>query len=84
MAYLIHLVTLAFEYPPRAKFFRSELEQFLLLARAEKWDPKRIKGSYAGAMGYPQFIASSYHRFAVDFNEDNQRRRARAAIMDTT
>lgn len=60
------LVTLAFDYPPRAKFFRSELEQFLLLARTEKWDPKSIKGSYAGAMGYPQFIASSYHRFAVN------------------
>lgn len=66
------LATLAFEYPPRAKFFRSELESFLLLARKEKWDPKAIKGSYAGAMGYPQFIASSYHKFGIDFDENGQ------------
>ncbi len=67
------LVTLAFDYPPRAKFFLSELEQFLLLAREEGWDPKSIKGSYAGAMGNPQFIASSYRHYAVDFNNNGKR-----------
>lgn len=67
------LATLAFDYPPRSKFFKSELEQFLLLARGEEWDPKSIKGSYAGAMGCPQFIASSYHNYAIDFNKDGKR-----------
>lgn len=67
------LVTLGFEYPPRSKFFLSELEEFLLLAREEKWDPTLIKGSYAGAMGNPQFIASSYRRFSVDFNGNGTR-----------
>lgn len=67
------LSTLAFEYPPRATFFRSELEQFLLLAREEQVDPASIKGSYAGAMGQPQFISSSYRRYAVDFDGDGKR-----------
>lgn len=65
--------TLAFRYPRRAEFFRSELEQFLLLAREEGWDPLAIQGSYAGAMGLPQFISSSYRRLAVDFDGDGHR-----------
>lgn len=67
------LATLAFEYPPRAGFFRSELEHFLLLAREEHVDPRSARGSYAGAMGMPQFISSSYREYAVDFDEDGQR-----------
>ena len=67
------LATLAFDYPPRSKFFRQELEQFLLLAREEDADPLSIKGSYAGAMGQSQFIASSYRHYAVDFNGDGKR-----------
>lgn len=67
------LITLAFEYPPRSIFFKSELEQFLLLAREEKWNPADIKGSYAGAMGNPQFISSSYRNFAVDFTGKGKR-----------
>lgn len=67
------LATLAFEYPPRASFFRSELEHFLLLAREERVDPRTARGSYAGAMGMPQFISSSYREYAVDFDADGQR-----------
>ncbi|MDZ7829304.1 MAG: lytic murein transglycosylase B [Halofilum sp. (in: g-proteobacteria)] len=67
------LVTLAFDYPPRSRFFRSELEQFLLLAREERVDPRTAVGSYAGAMGMPQFISSSYREYAVDFDGDGQR-----------
>jgi len=67
------LSTLAFGYPERAKFFRSELEQYLLLAREEKLDPLSINGSYAGAMGKAQFISSSYRNFAVDFDGDGKR-----------
>ncbi len=67
------LATLAFEYPPRASFFRSELEHFLLLAREERVDPRSARGSYAGAMGMPQFISSSYREYAVDFDDDGQR-----------
>ncbi len=66
------LSTLAFEYPKRSKFFRSELKQFLLLAREQKLDPLEVKGSYAGAMGIPQFISSSYRNFAVDFDGDEK------------
>lgn len=61
------LATLAFNYPPRAPFFRNELEQFFLLINEEKLDGKTILGSYAGAMGLPQFMPSSYRRYAVDF-----------------
>ena len=60
------LMTLGFDYPPRSRFVRSELEQFLLLANEEGLDPKATRGSYAGAMGAPQFMPSSYRRFAVD------------------
>ncbi len=67
------LSTLAFDYPPRSKFFRSELEQYLLLAREEGIHPLEIKGSYAGAMGQAQFISSSYRHYAVDFDGDGKR-----------
>ncbi len=60
------LVTLSFEYPPRSKFFRDELEQFLLLTRDGRIDAKSVKGSYAGAMGAPQFMPSNYRRYAID------------------
>lgn len=64
------LATLAFDYPPRGAFFRSELEQYLLLVREQGFDPLALQGSYAGAMGYGQFIASSYRHYAVDFDGD--------------
>lgn len=67
------LSTLAFDYPKRSKFFRSELEHFLLMAREEKRDPLSFMGSYAGAMGQPQFISSSFRSYAVDFDGDGQR-----------
>ncbi|MEM7210219.1 MAG: lytic murein transglycosylase B [Pseudomonadota bacterium] len=67
------LATLAFDYPPRSKFFRSELQHFLLLAKEESLDPLEIKGSYAAAMGMPQFISSSYRAYAVDFDKDGRR-----------
>lgn len=67
------LSTLAFDYPPRSAFFRGELEQFLLLTREERVDPLAAVGSYAGAMGAPQFISSSYRRYAVDGNGDGRR-----------
>lgn len=62
------LTTLAFDYPRRAEFFRSELEQYLLLARDQQFDLLTIRGSYAGAMGVPQFMPSSYRKYGVDFN----------------
>ena len=67
------LTTLGFDYPPRADFFRSELTQFLILAREEQKDPAELLGSYAGAMGYGQFISSSYRHYAVDFDDDGVR-----------
>ena len=67
------LSTLAFAYPPRSKFFRSELEQFLILSREENIDLRKARGSYAGAMGYGQFIPSSYRNYAIDFDRDGQR-----------
>ncbi|CUA83420.1 lytic murein transglycosylase B [Pseudidiomarina woesei] len=67
------LYTLGFHYPPRSKFFRSELEQYLLLTQEEKLPATELKGSYAGAMGYGQFISSSYRHYAVDFDGDNVR-----------
>lgn len=66
------LATLAFDYPARADFFRGELEQFLLLTREQKVDPATVTGSYAGAMGIPQFISSSYRKYAVDFDADGR------------
>ena len=62
------LATLAFDYPPRAAFFRAELENFLLYARDTGIDTLGIKGSYAGAIGIPQFMPGSYRRYAVDFD----------------
>jgi len=67
------LMTLAFDYPPRASFFRKELTQFLLLAREEGKSPLGLMGSYAGAMGYGQFIPSSFRNYAVDFDQDGVR-----------
>ena len=67
------LVTLGFHYPPRADFFRKELEELLLLARDESLDLESITGSYAGAMGMGQFIPSSYRAYAVDFDGDGRR-----------
>jgi membrane-bound lytic murein transglycosylase B len=67
------LTTLALRYPERGEFFRKELIEYLLLTRELGTDPLAIKGSYAGAMGAPQFIPSSYRRYAVDFNNDGRR-----------
>jgi len=70
---------LAFDFPaqhPRAAerqpYFSSELEQFLLLAQRHRWDPLSLKGSYAGAMGWPQFMPGSWTKFAVDFDGDGR------------
>jgi membrane-bound lytic murein transglycosylase B len=67
------LSTLAFDYPPRSEFFSGELEQYLILAREEDIDVVTTTGSYAGAMGYGQFIPSSYRNYAVDFDADGKR-----------
>lgn len=64
------LSMLAFDYPPRAALFRSELEQLLLLSRETGFDAYALRGSYAGAMGIPQFLPSSYRQYAVDFDGD--------------
>jgi membrane-bound lytic murein transglycosylase B len=64
------LATLAFDYPRRSAFFRGELKEFVLLARDEGFSPLTPKGSFAGAMGMPQFMPGSYRRFAVDFDGD--------------
>ena len=66
------LSMLAFDYPPRAELFRSELEQFLLLTREAGLDALETRGSYAGAMGIPQFLPSSYRKYAVDFDGDGR------------
>lgn len=66
------LSTLAFAYPPRAKFFQSELEHYLLFCRDQHFNPLEPLGSYAGAMGMPQFMPSSFRSFAVDFDRDGQ------------
>ncbi len=67
------LATLAFDYPKRAPFFRDELEQFVLMGKETQLDLAALKGSYAGAMGIPQFMPSSYRKFAVDFDGDGKR-----------
>jgi len=66
------LATLAFDYPPRASFFRSELKHFLVLTHQQAMDPLTLHGSYAGAMGYGQFMPSSYRAYAVDFDGDGR------------
>jgi len=67
------LATLAFDYPPRSKFFTRELEEFLLLVREEQMNAADATGSYAGAMGRPQFMPSSYRAYAVDSTNDGKR-----------
>ncbi len=67
------LTTLAFQYPPRAELFRGQLEEYLLLVREEGFDAMKIRGSYAGAIGIPQFLPGSYRRYAVDFDGDGRR-----------
>ena len=67
------LATLAFDYPPRHSYFREELKQFLLLAKENQLDPLTATGSYAGAMGAPQFMPSSYRRYAVNVHTDRRR-----------
>ena len=64
------LATLGFDFPRRSKFFKSELIQFFLLARENNLDINSVQGSYAGAMGYGQFISSSYRAYAVDYDGD--------------
>ena len=64
------LSTLAFDFPSRAPFFRSELEQYLLLAREQGFDVFGLRGSYAGAIGIPQFMPGSLRRYGVDFDAD--------------
>ncbi len=66
------LVTLAFDYPPRAALFRTELEELLLLARDTRMEATEFYGSFAGALGLPQFLPSSYRRYAVDFDGDGR------------
>jgi len=67
------LATIGFNYPRRAAYFRDELTQMLLLAHEENIDPFSLKGSYAGAMGWPQFMPSSYRKWAVDFDGSGHR-----------
>lgn len=64
------LSTLAFDYPARAPFFREELKEYLLLTRENNINPLLLKGSYAGAMGQPQFMPSSYRQYAVSYNNN--------------
>jgi membrane-bound lytic murein transglycosylase B len=67
------LATLAFHHPARGAFFRRELAAFLEITREQQVEPGSLDGSYAGAMGYPQFIPTSYRAYAVDFDDDGLR-----------
>ena len=67
------LATLAFDYPQRAEYFRDELEQFVLMGKETSLDLAGLRGSHAGAMGLPQFMPSSYRKYAVDFDGDGKR-----------
>jgi membrane-bound lytic murein transglycosylase B len=67
------ITTLSFDYPNRQTFFQTELEQFLVLCREQGFDPLKPMGSYAGAMGAPQFMPDSYRTYAVDFDGDGKR-----------
>jgi membrane-bound lytic murein transglycosylase B len=67
------LSTLAFDYPKRSKFFRSELKHYLILCKEQGIDPLSLKGSYAGAMGYGQFMPSSYQNYAVNFDGEGKK-----------
>jgi len=67
------LYTLAFHYPKRSTFFTKELEKFIVLTHKEKISALETKGSYAGAMGFGQFMPSSYLMYAVDYDKDGQR-----------
>jgi membrane-bound lytic murein transglycosylase B len=66
------LATLAFAYAPRADYFRSELEEFFLMARENRFAPEAIKGSFAGALGIPQFMPGSQRKYAIDFDQDGR------------
>lgn len=66
------LTSLAFGHPRRAEFFRGELEQYLLLTREQGFDPLEVRGSFAGALGIPQFMPSNYRKLAVDFDGDGR------------
>ncbi|MDO4997237.1 MAG: lytic murein transglycosylase B [Neisseria sp.] len=67
------LPTLAFDYPRRSEFFQNELRELLLMSKEESQDPYSFLGSYAGAMGMPQFMPSSYRKWAVDYDRDGKR-----------
>lgn len=66
------LITLSFQYPKRSKFFKNELTSYLLFTKENKIPPLSLKGSYAGAIGLPQFIPSSIRHYAIDFNNDGK------------
>jgi len=66
------LATLAFDFPRRSEYFTKELKNFLALSKEQGLDPLTVKGSYAGAMGYPQFMPSSWRKLGIDFDGDNK------------